>query len=58
MEFKTWKYAWSLGIPYGKSFESPDEKFPGYICEYGFALAYQRFLWKGHYAGVHIMPAR
>lgn len=57
LELKTWKYAWSLGIPYGKSFESPDEKFPGYIREYGLALAYQRFLYKGLYAGVHVMNA-
>jgi hypothetical protein len=57
LELKTWKYAWPLGIPYGKSFEAPEEKFPGYIREYGFALAYQRFLYKGLYAAVHVMPA-
>jgi hypothetical protein len=57
LELKTWKYAWSLGIPYGKSFEAPAEKFPGYIREYGFAVAYQRFLWKGLYTGVHVMNA-
>lgn len=57
LELKTWKYAWPLGIPYGKSFETADEKFPGYIREYGFAIAYQRFLWKGLYAGIHVMPA-
>lgn len=57
VEFKTWKYAWSLGIPIGKSFESPDEKFPGYIREYGFAIAYQRYLRKGLYTAVHVMPA-
>ena len=57
LELKTWKYAWSLGIPYGKSFEAPDEKFPGYIREKGFALAYQRYWWKGLYTGVHVMNA-
>ncbi|WP_420386544.1 hypothetical protein [Roseivirga sp.] len=57
LELKTWKYAWSLGIPYGDSFEDPAEKFPGYIREYGFALAYQRFWWKGLYTGVHVMSA-
>lgn len=57
LELKTWKYAWPIGIPYGTSFESPDEKFPGYIREYGFALAYQRFFWKGFYAGIHVMNA-
>lgn len=57
LELKTWKYAWSLGIPYGKSFEAPEEKFPGYIREYGFAVAYQRFWWKGLYTGIHVMNA-
>ncbi len=57
LEVKTWKYAWSLGIPYGKSFEAPEEKFPGFIREHGFALAYQRFWWKGLYTGVHVMSA-
>lgn len=57
LELKTWKYAWPLGIPYGSSFESPAEKFPGHIREYGFALAYQRFLWKGLYTGIHVMNA-
>ena len=57
LELKTWKYAWSLGIPYGVSFEAPEHKFPGYIREYGFALAYQRFWWKGLYTSVHVMNA-
>mgnify|MGYP005988818811 CR=1 FL=1 len=57
LELKTWKYAWSLGIPYGNSFEAPKEKFPGYIREFGFALVYQSFLWKGLYAGIHVMNA-
>lgn len=57
LELKTWKYAWSLGIPYGKSFEAPEEQFPGYIREFGYALVYQRFWWKGLYTGVHVMSA-
>ena len=57
IELITWKYGWSLGIPWGKSFDAPEEKFPGYIREYGFSLAYQRFWWKGIYTGVHVMPA-
>ncbi len=55
VEFKTWKYAWSLGIPYGKSFEAPEEKFPGYIRECGVAVVYQHFWWKGLYNAVHAM---
>ncbi|MFT4741853.1 MAG: hypothetical protein ACJAT1_002463 [Marivirga sp.] len=57
LELKTWKYAWSLGIPLGDLWEAPEEKFPGYIREYGFAFVYQRYLWKGLYAGVHLMNA-
>ncbi len=57
VELKTWKYAWSLGIPYGSDFESPEYQFPGYIREYGIAFVYQRFWWKGLYTGVHVMNA-
>lgn len=57
IEVKTWKYAWPLGIPYGISFQSAEEKYPGYIREFGIALAYQRFLWKGAYTAVHAMNA-
>ncbi|MGD1889147.1 MAG: hypothetical protein ACFB15_00855 [Cyclobacteriaceae bacterium] len=58
LELKTWKYAWPLGIPlYDSSFETPEEEFPGYVREYGFALVYQRFWWKGLYTGVHVMNA-
>ena len=57
LELKTWKYAWPVGIPFGKSFEASGEKFPGYIREYGVSLNYQRFLWKGLFAQVDLMPA-
>jgi len=58
LEIKTWKYAWPLGIPvYDDSFEAPQEEFPGHIREYGFALVYQRFWWKGLYTGIHVMNA-
>jgi len=58
LELKTWKYAWPLGIPItSMSFEAPDTEFPGYIREYGFAIAYQRYLWKGLYTAAHVMNA-
>lgn len=57
LEVKTWKYHWSLGIPFGDSWEAQEEKFPGFIRETGFALAYQRFWWKGFYTGIHVMNA-
>lgn len=55
LELITWRYGWPLGIPYGKLWEAPDEKFPGYIREHGIALAYQHFWWKGLYTGIHVM---
>lgn len=60
MELITWKYAWPLGInPFlNKSYGKPEEKFPGYIRDYGVAIVYQRFFWKGLYAAVHVMPMK
>lgn len=57
LEFKTWRYGWPIGIPYGKSYEAEGEGFPGYIREYGVSLNYQRFLWNGLFAQVDVMPA-
>ena len=57
LELKTWTYRWPLGIPYGPLKEAPEEKFPGSVKEYGVALAYQHFWWKGFYTGVHVMNA-
>jgi len=58
LELITWKHAWPLGInPFlNKSYGKPEEKFPGYIREYGIGLAYQRFFWKGLYLAVHVTP--
>ena len=58
LELITWKHAWPLGINpfYNDSYGKPEEKFPGYIREYGIGLAYQRYLWKGIYVAVHVMP--
>lgn len=58
LELITWKYAWPLGINpfYNESYGKQEEKFPGYLREYGIALAYQRFFWKGLYAALHVMP--
>jgi hypothetical protein len=58
LELITWKYAWPLGMNpfYNKSYGKAEEKFPGYLREYGIALAYQRFFWKGLYTAIHVMP--
>lgn len=58
IEAITWKYAWPNGIPWGKSFEAPEGKYPGSIKEMGVALAYQRFFWKGAYGSVHAFNAK
>ncbi len=57
LELKTWKYGWPIGIPFGKSFEAEGKGFPGYIREYGVSLNYQRFVRKGLFAQVDVMPA-
>ncbi len=58
LEAKTWKYAWPNGIhPFlNKSYGKSEEKFPGYVREYGVSVAYQRFLWKGLYVELNVMP--
>ena len=56
IEAITWKYHEPLGIPYGPSFEDPDEEYPGYIREFGIGFGYQRFLWKDLYVSQHAIP--
>lgn len=58
IELITWKHAWPLGINpfYNKAYGTPEEKYPGYIREHGFSVAYQRYFWKGLYAAVHVAP--
>jgi len=58
LELITWKSGWPLGINpiFNKKYGTPEEKFPGYIRDHGFGLAYQRYFWKGLYAAVHVMP--
>jgi len=55
---KTWKYAWPNGIhPFlNEAYYKPEEKFPGYVREFGITLSYQRFFWKGLYAQLDVMP--
>lgn len=55
---KTWKYAWPNGIhPFlNDAYATPEEKFPGYVREFGVTASYQRFLWKGFHAQLDVMP--
>jgi hypothetical protein len=58
LEPKTWKYAWPNGIHpfFNQAYGKEDEKFPGYVREYGVSVSYQRFFWKGIYAELNVMP--
>jgi hypothetical protein len=59
LEPKTWKYAWPNGIhPFlNKAYGKPEEEFPGYVREFGLSVSYQRFLYKGLYAELNVMPS-
>lgn len=59
LEPKTWKYAWPNGIHpfFNKAYGKPEEKFPGYVREYGLSVSYQRFLSKGLYVELNLMPS-
>lgn len=57
LELKKSKFAWPLGIPWGKSFDAPGENYPGSVRQNVIGLAYNRFWWKGLYTGVHAMSA-
>lgn len=58
IELITWKYAWPLGLnPFlSNQYGKVEEKYPGYIREYGIGFVYQRYFWKGLYGAVHVMP--
>jgi hypothetical protein len=56
VEAITWKFDAPLGIPYGPSLGSADEAYPGFVREYGLGVAYQRFLWRNAYSGLHALP--
>lgn len=57
LEAVTWKTAWPIGINpfFNKAYGTPEEQFPGFIRDYGLSVSYQRFLWKGLYAQIHVM---
>jgi len=58
IELITWQHSFPLGINpfYNKQYGKPEEKYSGRIREYGISFAYQRYLWKGLYAAVHVAP--
>lgn len=52
----TWKYNEPLGIPYGPSFESPDERYPGYVRAFGIGIGYKHYVWKHLFAAGYAIP--
>lgn len=56
LEAITWTYKAPLGIPYGPSWGDAGENYPGSIREYSIGMTYQRFLWKGLYASLQVIP--
>ena len=50
LELITWKTAWPIGINpfFNKAYGTPEEKFPGYIRDYGPSVTYQRFFGKAY----------
>jgi hypothetical protein len=56
LELITWKYIAPVGIPYGPSFDSPEEGYPGHVREAGVGASYQRLLRGNVYSAVHVLP--
>lgn len=56
VEAITWRYHAPVGIPFGPSFGSHEERYPGYVKEIGLGVAYQRLLKGNFYSAVHVLP--
>lgn len=57
LELKRSRFAWPLGIPWGKSFDAPGKNYPGHVRQNVIGFAYNRFWWNGLYTGIHAMNA-
>jgi hypothetical protein len=58
LEAITWTVDRPTGIPYGSSYTDKSEDYAGSIREYGIGIVYQRFLWKGLYSSLQILPLK
>lgn len=56
VEAMTWRYYAPLRIPWGKSYGTAAEAYPGQVREVGVGLAYQRYLWNGAYTSLSAVP--
>lgn len=52
----TWKIVAPLGIPWGPYLTNKSENYSGELKESGIGITYQRFLWKGLYASIEVVP--
>lgn len=52
----TWKLVAPLGIPWGPYLMNKSENYSGELRESGIGITYQRFLWKGLYASIELVP--
>lgn len=55
--FKSSKYSWPIGIPFGPSFDAPGENYPGYGRILAPTLGYQRFWWQGFNTSIQALNA-
>lgn len=60
IKFATWKLFQPMGILWWdglrESIETESEFYPGRLRETGLGVSYQRFLWKGLFATVEVLP--
>jgi hypothetical protein len=55
----SWRLFEPMGIPWWDShLQQGSEFYPGKIHEYGVGLSYQRFLWRGLFASVQVVPLK
>lgn len=59
IKIATWKLYEPMGIPiWDPLFQEESEWYPGRIRESGIGIAYQRFLWKGLFTSIEILPLK
>ena len=59
IKIATWKLYEPMGVPmWDPLFQEESEWYPGRIKEFGIGMAYQRFLWKGLFASIEILPLK
>lgn len=57
IKFASWQLFAPMGIPLGDPlFLKESEFFPGRLKEIGLGVTYQRFVWKGLFASIEVLP--